>query len=38
MSTPYKQDVISALQCVGLDLFVADNPVPSDDTGEEPDF
>ena len=31
-------DLISALQCVGLDLFVADNPVPSDGTGEEPDF
>ena len=31
-------DLISSLQCVGLDLFVADNPVPSDGTGEEPDF
>lgn len=31
-------DLISALQCVDLDLFVVDNPVPSDDTGEEPDF
>lgn len=31
-------DLISALQCVDLDLSVIDNPVPVDNTGEEPDF
>lgn len=31
-------DLISALQCVDLDLFAIDNPAPADDTGEEPNF
>ena len=31
-------DLISALQCIELDLWDIDNPAPVDNTGEEPDF